>query len=345
MELVSIIVPLYNAENYIESNVKSILSQSYKNLEVIYVNDGSTDSSLPILKSLVNKDSRIKIISQQNQGASVARNNGMKEATGEFLMFIDADDYIEVDMVLSLVKLMKVKDVDLVISCLNINYYNNQMKLERTIKNFLKEEKITGNKNIAENIVYMFENESINGPTCKLYKSDIIKKNNIKMPKHIHLQEDLYFNVQYLKYCNSIYTTAKAYYYYNHFPTESVTSRFYSEKWGMLNEVNNNVLDYYIKRTKNSEVIGNIYFLNVKNIYASIIHTFHEKNNQSVKTKINYIKYIVRYNYENEKLIHAYKKGIKYQLLLRVLKTNNAFFIYIFCNVLYVLKSKLKIKY
>ena len=92
---VSVIVPVYNAERYLKQCVESILAQTLKNVEIIFVDDGSTDGSLEILKDYQAKDYRIRVISQENTGGGAARNRGMKEASGEYLCFLDADDYFE----------------------------------------------------------------------------------------------------------------------------------------------------------------------------------------------------------------------------------------------------------
>jgi glycosyltransferase involved in cell wall biosynthesis len=95
---VSIIIPVYNTEAYLERALTSVLSQTYRDFEAICVNDGSTDNSLAILESYAQKDSRIKIISQDNQGLSMARNNGLKEAQGEYVYFFDSDDALHPQM-------------------------------------------------------------------------------------------------------------------------------------------------------------------------------------------------------------------------------------------------------
>ena len=97
MEKISIIVPVYNIEEYIEKCVKSITKQTYKNLEIILVDDGSTDSAGKICDKLAEKDERIKVIHKKNGGLSSARNAGMKKATGDYICFIDGDDYISKD--------------------------------------------------------------------------------------------------------------------------------------------------------------------------------------------------------------------------------------------------------
>ena len=94
----SIIIPVYNVEKFLRESLDSIVAQTFKDFEVICVNDGSTDNSLEILKEYANNDSRIKVISQENQGQGVARNNAIDIAQGKYLLFVDPDDFIESNM-------------------------------------------------------------------------------------------------------------------------------------------------------------------------------------------------------------------------------------------------------
>ena len=97
-ELISIIIPIYNAEKYIERCINSLKNQTYKNIEIICINDGSTDNSLNILKRIAITDNRITIIEQENKGVSVARNKGIESAKGKYIMFLDADDWFELTL-------------------------------------------------------------------------------------------------------------------------------------------------------------------------------------------------------------------------------------------------------
>ena len=96
-DLISIIVPVYNVEKYLEQCLESLLNQTYKNIEIIVVNDGSTDQSLDILKKYSFKDNRIKLYSQKNQGISAARNTALEHINGKYVMFVDSDDWIEIN--------------------------------------------------------------------------------------------------------------------------------------------------------------------------------------------------------------------------------------------------------
>lgn len=110
---ISVIVPVYNTEDYLERCIRSIIDQTYKNIEIIAVNDGSTDSSLSILESLRKEDNRIIIINQENMGVSKARNKGLDYATGEFITFVDSDDFIEKDMYEIMINHLIEEDADL----------------------------------------------------------------------------------------------------------------------------------------------------------------------------------------------------------------------------------------
>ena len=113
--LVSIIIPVYNTENYLKECLDSVVNQTLKEIEIICINDGSTDNSLKIMKSYAEKDDRIKIIDKKNEGQSVARNTGVKEAIGEYIAFVDSDDYIDQDAYEKLYRFAKKYGQDMVL--------------------------------------------------------------------------------------------------------------------------------------------------------------------------------------------------------------------------------------
>lgn len=113
-QLVSIVMPIYNAENYLKDSLDSLISQKYKNLEIICVDDGSTDNSLRILENYKRIDDRIKILKQKNQFAGVARNNGLDHANGKYIMFLDSDDIFEKSMISNLVKKAEKNNTDII---------------------------------------------------------------------------------------------------------------------------------------------------------------------------------------------------------------------------------------
>ena len=187
--LVSIIIPIYNAEEYIEECIKSIITQTYKNIEIILINDGSRDNSINICKEYLKKDKRIIIINQLNKGVSTARNSGITIAKGEYITFIDADDTIEKEHINHLVNTIKKTKTDLSICGIQRTY-----KKEKNIStNILTETIILDKKNTYKE---MLLNQDISGYVWnKLYKKEILnqmKQNYFN--ESISIAEDYEFN-------------------------------------------------------------------------------------------------------------------------------------------------------
>ena len=203
---VSIIIPIYNAEKYLENCLSSVISQAYKNLEIVLVNDGSKDNSREIIAAFADRDARIKIVDKPNGGVSSARNMGLDNITGEFVAFLDADDWIEKDYISTLVNNMIEANADISIC----NY-----KWEKLNKKHFKNKKI---KTILFNSNFEIVNEialanNIFGSLwCKLLKRDLI--GDLRFSKTIHYGEDAMFLYEYIKRCTcGVYTSAKLYHY------------------------------------------------------------------------------------------------------------------------------------
>ena len=123
--LVSIIIPVYNVEKYVEQCILSLLNQTYSNIEIIAVNDGSKDESPQKILDLAKKDKRIKLLNQENKGVSAARNNGLNSANGDFIIFVDADDYLKEDFVEYMLKLINKDAADFAYSIRKTNRKRN----------------------------------------------------------------------------------------------------------------------------------------------------------------------------------------------------------------------------
>lgn len=212
MAKVSIIVPVYNVEKYLRSCLDSIVKQTYSDMEIICINDGSTDSSLEILKEYANKDFRIIVIDKINEGQSSARNVGLKIATGDFCYFIDSDDSIELETIEYLVSKMSSNDVDCVIHnavCLNENdsYSKKMSRLsQQWFDEFCKPEGVYNVPlDIKNNIPCVAWN--------KLYKMSIIREFDCKFIKGL-VNEDEAFLWEYLIHCRNYYHSNKCLYKY-----------------------------------------------------------------------------------------------------------------------------------
>ena len=127
--LISVIIPIYNAESYLDRCISSICEQTYRDLEIILVNDGSTDASLDICLKYQQKDNRIRVLSQKNKGIIEARKLGVQSAQGNIIGFVDSDDWIESDMYMQMMQILKYNDVDLISSGIIRNYENSKTKV------------------------------------------------------------------------------------------------------------------------------------------------------------------------------------------------------------------------
>lgn len=216
MKLISIIVPVYNAEKTIKKCIDSILAQTYKAFELILINDGSKDNSLNILKEYEALDERVIVISQENSGVSVTRNKGINEAKGEYIVFVDSDDYIEESSLEILANETESNDkLDMVISGFCIIKDNNDKFI-----NTISENKTFDNLDFLLNErLFKF----ISTPWGKIYKTKIIKDNNIRFNEAISLGEDTIFVLEYLKYIQELKFIKESLFFINE--TEGSLSR------------------------------------------------------------------------------------------------------------------------
>lgn len=218
-ELISIIVPVYNMEKYIKKCVKSISNQSYRNIEIILVNDGSTDSSLDVCQYLSNCDNRIMLISQENKGVSAARNLGIESAHGCYICFVDADDYVSEDYVSFLHDKMVQSGADL-----SVCAFAYEMKPGVWKKALFREDDCMDR---TESIISLFNKSRINNtPFCKLYKVSILKEFHVRFNESIKMAEDKLFCYEYLIHCNKIYISSQITYFYTLNP-HSASNRKY----------------------------------------------------------------------------------------------------------------------
>lgn len=176
MEKISVLIPVYNSEQHIERCIKSIENQTYSDIEIVIVNDGSTDKTQDIIQKIAQKDDRIKLINIENQGVANARNVALSNATGEYITFVDSDDYIEDDYVQTLYDNLKKYDADIAV-CNCINYI--QETKEQIHKDFgIKQVKEYNSKEAVQSLFYY--NFLRHSPWGKLYKKNLW--NNLTFP-------------------------------------------------------------------------------------------------------------------------------------------------------------------
>ncbi len=209
MPEVSIIVPVYNAEKAIGRCVDSILHQEYTDIEVILIDDGSRDGSPALLDAMAEKDSRVRVIHQENAGVSAARNHALDIAQGTYIQFLDADDWIPEDSTKLLVRTMQEKECDLTVA----SFYRVVGDL-LSVKSSISTEKVLTLRQYADLMMEAPSDYYFGVLWNKLYKRQIIEENHIRMDESLSFCEDFVFNLEYLLHVATIAPLQAPVYYY-----------------------------------------------------------------------------------------------------------------------------------
>jgi glycosyltransferase involved in cell wall biosynthesis len=206
-ELVSVIVPVYNTEKYLKKCIDSILNQTYKEIELILVDDGSTDNSLEILREYERQDTRVFVIPQENKGVSGARNRGLEAARGKYIGFVDSDDYISLYMIEYLVGLLE--EGNDFASCGWI-YETEEGEREQSTSGSIKEMETRN-----DILKCMFEQGGCAPNVCnKLLRGDVVREHGIRFPEGIKIGEDMIMLCQYVLNCEKgVYDPNPLYHY------------------------------------------------------------------------------------------------------------------------------------
>lgn len=308
-ERISVIVPIYNVEYSLEGCINSIINQTYKNIEIILINDGSVDNSKQICEEYREKDDRILYIEQENKGVSAARNVGIENATGKFIIFVDADDYMELNMIEELYLKIKQYSCDIVVS----NYL------------IVENDEITKNKfslnsnmlNSEEFVKYMLSDKYYKGYLWnKLIKKSLIE--NTRFDEKIHIMEDLVFLLNISNKAEKVYVINDAYLYYyvqNNFSAlHKISSKNLSDLFAY-----EKILEY-IEKNK-IELLDDDYNFYIWNyVYSFIVNYYYWYKNKDLKSEHN----LKKKNEVKKVLIKALKRKTS------VIKKIKLIFIYYF---------------
>lgn len=207
--LVSIIVPLYNGEQTIERCLTSIRNQSYRNIEVLIVNDGSKDHSMKVLKKFKERDPRFHILNKGNSGVSDSRNLGMKYAKGKYMQFVDSDDWIVRDATETFVTAAETNNCDMIITD-----YHRVVNHKIYIKGHIPEDGLISRRKFAEYMMKAPANFYYGVMWNKFFRTEIIKSHKIKCSRDLNWCEDFLFNLEYLQYVRDVCVIKKPIYYY-----------------------------------------------------------------------------------------------------------------------------------
>lgn len=214
--VVSIIVPAYNVEKYVSNCIDSLLNQTYHNIEVIIVNDGSKDSTPDILDEYPSRDSRVRVIHTENQGVSSARNTGIEESTGDFLVFVDGDDYLARDYVSYMLNLVKSTGSEF---CFSINCFTSKHEKQ-------SDSSLIKTLNSDEATALLLSPDVVVGCWNKIYKRSLLVSNDISFSSSLFYGEGLTFITQVAQVSTTVGVGNRKVYYYRRNNEESATTEF-----------------------------------------------------------------------------------------------------------------------
>ena len=269
MKKISIIVPVYQAEKYISKCIESIVNQTYKNLEIILIDDGSTDRSGEICDEYGKKDNRIVVVHNKNKGVSVARNCGLDIATGDYITFVDSDDYIDLQMYSEMMKVVEKYSCDVVMcDCIKEFEKKSEKYTHEIREGFYDEEQLNQEYYpqllITPNIEYP---AAISNCLC-LIRNEIGKK--IRYVEGVRHSEDLLFGAQIMYMAKSFYyMKGQCLYYYNCCNVNSVTHTFHEDKWEDYKKLYGKAY-YYFKNSKKYNFEEQLYLLLLFFVYNAV---------------------------------------------------------------------------
>lgn len=277
MPKVSVIMPVYNVEKYLEKSIESVVNQTIEDIEIIIVNDGSTDKSIGIIKKYLEKYKNIKYLEKENGGLSSARNFGLKYATGEYIAFLDSDDYVELSMYEEMYKIAKEENADMV-ECDFIWEYPNKKRNDVGKIYFSKKEAMEKARVVAWN---------------KIIKRQVVQKANVDFPIGLRY-EDIEFFYKILPYLNKISFVKKCFVHYIQRPNSIVNTQNIRTK--EIFNILDNVIQYYKENNIFNEYKEELEYMYIRILLCSSlkrmcnIYNINERKEalKETWTKLNY---------------------------------------------------------
>ena len=324
---ISVLMPVYNSEKFLEETVQAVINQSYTNWELILVDDGSTDNSKKLCDELRKKENRIKFIDKKNTGVSDTRNVALKNAKGQYVVFVDSDDLIHKDYLKLLVNSMNKYNTDLSVCNFIERKISSTGKVDDINREFCPKEVMEMSE--MKDYIMDFGNSGLLNPLWnKIYKREIIENNNITFDEKVETGEDFIFNLQYFRKTKKISFIKEMLYYYIRRNNNSITYKYienmYEKGWEIHWLLESFLKDMGFYNEENAYVL---YGNHLTGVFSAFLNLYHDNCKLTSKEKKTYIKNIISKPYVKECAANRKKdKGIigLTSLLVRI---NNALLI------------------
>jgi glycosyltransferase involved in cell wall biosynthesis len=323
MPKISIILPCYNVEKYLARSIESALAQSYSDFELLVIIDGSPDSSKSIAENFTKIDNRIQVFEKENGGLSDTRNYGLERAKGEFIYFMDSDDWIEPNLLEDNLKIIEDENLDLVIFGYIQDDENTEGEVIRSTNVLPKVTKYVKGENITIDAHHL---GLLGYAWNKIYRKSFLEKNNLKFEKGTSLVEDILFNSRVYQMTNVLRFNKKGYYHYLNRPITTLIKTFhinsfelkkrktislevFFNEWNVFNK--NELLSYTI----------------VQGIRYCIHNMFAFKNQLSFKQKVEVIKSMLQDSLTKQYAEYYKPDGLKNKLYKFLIQKKQAYLI------------------
>lgn len=326
MPLISIIMPVYNVEDYLEVAINSVRKQSFKDWELILVDDSSTDKSLQICKCYAEKEQRIRLIhKEENEGLSKARNTGLKESDGKWVLFMDSDDRISANTIEELLGQTISNEIDLIVFGMIQEYEDLEGNIKRRRVLLPEEGLFSGNEKIGNLLMALDFKGLFPYAWNKLYRREFLSLNNLQF-ESIKMIEDFLFNSQVFLYADSVLCVGKSYYHYRKPAHKTLASEYLEDFHVLCLKRMQREKEILIKRNCDTENnMQLLYYVHIKHIFSSFVRVV---NNQiKNRDKINKIKEILNDERIQKSLPDCIIKDKKINIVYRIIKSKN----YLFC--------------
>ena len=283
MPLISVIVPVYNAEKTIKRCVDSIRRQTFSDVEILLIEDGAKDASGALCDSFAGEDARIRVLHKKNAGISAARNSGMDMAQGTYIQFTDSDDYLPEDYLERLMQTQKKYGEDAFVWC-GIQIVGEKGITTQTIRFEEKERSVLKRQDIFKlSGAYL-----LNSPCNKLYHTDVIKNNRLKMEEGLSIAEDLQFNMQYMEACGDVPIIVEngVFYQYVRVGQESLDNRYRPDYYNIHKRVLGQQLQYAKKwhtEVKDYEIYYRRYWEYMQTAFANLKQAGNEMSTKDIR--------------------------------------------------------------
>lgn len=320
---ISVIVPVYNVSAYIKKCVNSILNQSKKEFELILVDDGSDDGSEKICDEYEKKDNRVRVLHLKNSGVSRARNCGIKKSCGRYIVFFDADDYVDANALECMYDLASQENLDLVITGYYFEIGDSNGNVIQQLEQKIPDMKLLSVLEIRDNLVYLWNESMMYNIWNKLFDASIIRSYAVAFPKDKFFNEDREFVRMYIGHCKRIQIIEKCMYHYIKEHGNTATERYQPELFDIRIEEYRQLEEFFKNWNISSEDYSEyLSRQHMERLVGCVENMFHSPD-VSVKKICNRIDQILKHAYTKSSIQKMKPTSLKMKIMLLSYKWNS----------------------